>query len=247
MSDTSGQGRVVSDEERARAVLEQLKSVHAFDLAYEMMVGLVSFGYQKMGLADETRPVRDLSDARVSIELLRALLEVVEREEGDERTSGIRDTLAQMQLAFAHAVQLANAEQAAAAEQAGERPPSRCAGRGLSPRRRRSRRPDEEARGEEEAGGDGEAGAEEEAGGQEEAGREEEAGRRDLISPRSRADEGGAGGAPLCRRQVPASAQKRDSSSTSPGSTTMNSSSCGPATSFSRKRSDPVRRSSGSS
>ena len=120
MSDTSGQGRVVSDEERARAVLEQLKSVHAFDLAYEMMVGLVSFGYQKMGLADETRPVRDLSDARVSIELLRALLEVVEREEGDERTSGLRDTLAQMQLAFAHAVQLANAEQAAAAEQAGE-------------------------------------------------------------------------------------------------------------------------------
>ena len=119
MSDTSGQGRVVSDEERARAVLEQLKSVHAFDLAYEMMVGLVSFGYQKMGLADETRPVRDLSDARVSIELLRALLEVVEREEGDERTSGLRDTLAQMQLAFAHAVQLANAEQAAA-EQAGE-------------------------------------------------------------------------------------------------------------------------------
>jgi hypothetical protein len=122
MSDTSGQGRAVSDEERARAVLEQLKSVHAFDLAYEMMVGLVSFGYQKMGLTDETRPVRDLSDARVSIELLRALLEVVEREEGGERTSGIRDTLAQMQLAFAHAVQLANAEQAAAAEQAVESP-----------------------------------------------------------------------------------------------------------------------------
>ncbi len=120
MSDTSGQGRAVSDEERARAVLEQLKSVHAFDLAYEMMVGLVSFGYQKMGLADETRPVRDLSDARVSIELLRALLEVIEREEGDERASGIRDTLAQMQLAFAHAVQLANAEQAAAAEEAAE-------------------------------------------------------------------------------------------------------------------------------
>lgn len=122
MSDTSGQGRAVSDEERARAVLEQLKSVHAFDLAYEMMVGLVSFGYQKMGLADETRPVRDLSDARVSIELLRALLEVVEREEGGERTSGIRDTLAQMQLAFAHAVQLANAEQAAAAEPPAEPP-----------------------------------------------------------------------------------------------------------------------------
>ena len=154
MSDTSGQGRAVSDEERARAVLEQLKSVHAFDLAYEMMVGLVSFGYQKMGLADETRPVRDLSDARVSIELLRALLEVIEREEGDERASGIRDTLAQMQLAFAHAVQLANAEQAAAAEEADEasaaadaaaggEPAEKTAKRSPRPRgspRRRSRR-----------------------------------------------------------------------------------------------------------
>jgi hypothetical protein len=120
MSDTTDQGRVVSDQERARAVLEQLKSVHAFDLAYEMMVGLVSFGYQKMGLADETRPVRDLSDARLSIELLRAMLDVVEREQGEERTSGLRDTLAQMQLAFAHAVQLANAEQAAAEEAAAE-------------------------------------------------------------------------------------------------------------------------------
>lgn len=118
MSDTSAQDRVVSDEERARAVLEQLKSVHAFDLVYEMMVGLVSFGYQKMGLADETRPVRDLADARLAIEVLRAVLDVVEHEQGEERTGGIRDTLAQMQLAFAHAVQLANAEQAAAAEQA---------------------------------------------------------------------------------------------------------------------------------
>jgi hypothetical protein len=120
MSDATDQGRVISDQERARAVLEQLKSVHAFDLAYEMMVGLVSFGYQKMGLADETRPVRDLSDARLSIELLRAMLDVVEREQGEEPTSGLRDTLAQMQLAFAHAVQLANAEQAAAEEAAAE-------------------------------------------------------------------------------------------------------------------------------
>ena len=90
--------------------------MHAFDLAYETMVGLVNFGSQKMGLLEETREVRDLDDARLSIELVRAILEVLEREQGDERTRGLHDALAQMQLAYAHAVQLANAERAAARE-----------------------------------------------------------------------------------------------------------------------------------
>jgi hypothetical protein len=108
------QGRVIPDEERTRQILEQLKSVHAFDLAYETMVGLVNFGSQKMGLLDETREVRDLADARLSIELIRAILEVVEREQGPDRTRGLHDALAQMQLAYAHAVQLDSAEREAA-------------------------------------------------------------------------------------------------------------------------------------
>ena len=119
MNDSGDRERVTSDEERARALLKQLKSVHAFDLAYETIVGLLNFGTQKMGLSEETRPVRDLTDARLSIELIRATLEVVEREQGDERTRGLRDALAQMQLAYGHAVQLANAERAAAPD-AGE-------------------------------------------------------------------------------------------------------------------------------
>jgi hypothetical protein len=110
------QTRVIPDEERSRQILEQLKSVHAFDLAYETMVGLVNFGSQKMGLLEETREVRDLDDARLSIELVRAILEVVDREQGDERIGGLHDALAQMQLAYAHAVQLANAERAAEEE-----------------------------------------------------------------------------------------------------------------------------------
>jgi hypothetical protein len=116
------QERVTPDDERARQILEQLKSVHAFDLAYETMVGLVNFGSQKMGLLEETREVRDLDDARLSIELVRAILDVVEDAQGDERTRGLHDALAQMQLAYAHAVQLANAERAAAQEAPGPAP-----------------------------------------------------------------------------------------------------------------------------
>ena len=113
MSDEQRAAGAPTEEERARAIREQLRSLHAFDLAYEMMISLVSFGYQKMGLTDETSELRDLGDARLAIELLRANLEVVEREQGEGRTRDVRSTLAQMQLGYAQAVQLAGGAPAA--------------------------------------------------------------------------------------------------------------------------------------
>ena len=113
MSDEQRGGGAPTDEDRARAFREQMKSLHAFDLAYDMMIGLVSFGYQKLGLTDETSELRDLGDARLAIELLRANLEVVEREQGVGRTRDLRSTLAQMQLGYAQAVHLAGAAPAA--------------------------------------------------------------------------------------------------------------------------------------
>ena len=113
MSDEQRGGGAPTDEERARAMREQIKSLHAFDLAADIMISLVSFGYQKMGLTDETSELCDLGDARLAIELLRANLEVVERESGEGRTRDLRSTLAQMQLGYAHAVNLAGAAPAA--------------------------------------------------------------------------------------------------------------------------------------
>lgn len=125
MSDEQRGAGAPTDEERARTIREQLRGLHAFDLAYEMMISLVSFGYQKMGLTDETSELRDLGDARLAIELLRANLEVVEREQGEGRTRDVRSTLAQMQLGYAQAVQLAGGAPAArpqAAEPAAREP-----------------------------------------------------------------------------------------------------------------------------
>jgi len=127
MSDEQRGGGAPTDEERARAMREQIKSLHAFDLAADIMISLVSFGYQKMGLTDETSELRDLGDARLAIELLRANLEVVERESGEGHVRDLRSTLAQMQLAYAHAVNLAGAAPAArpqAAEPATDEPPA---------------------------------------------------------------------------------------------------------------------------
>ena len=121
MADDGGQDRVVGDEERARALLEQLKSVHALDVGRDMVIAAVNYSYPKLGLNDETRPVRDLDDVRLSIELVRAILEVLDRDHSS-RTADLHDTLAQMQLAYAHAVQLANAERAAEHEPVPARP-----------------------------------------------------------------------------------------------------------------------------
>jgi len=52
-------------------------------------------GYEKLGLTEQTRELRDLGDARVAIESLRRLIEVVESE-GDPEVGSLRSTLAQM-------------------------------------------------------------------------------------------------------------------------------------------------------
>jgi hypothetical protein len=104
------------DEEALR---EQFKRLRVADLAYEMMVGLVTVGYQKLGLTSHTRDLRDLGDAHLAIELLRAALDVVERDADRDQFKDVRATLAQMQLGYAQVLQSdgpARAEQAAESE-----------------------------------------------------------------------------------------------------------------------------------
>ena len=100
--DRSREDRPLSDQERADLYREQLKKLHVVDLVRDMMVTLVTVGYEKLGLTEQTRELRDLGDARVAIESLRRLIEVVEGE-GDPEGGSLRSTLAQMQLNFARA------------------------------------------------------------------------------------------------------------------------------------------------
>ena len=113
MSDHDHGAAAQTDEERARAVREQLKSVHEFDLAYEMAIGLVSFGYQKMGLTGETSELRDLGDARLAIELLRAVIETLDRQQAGAPTTDLHATLAQMQMSYVRALEAAGPPAAA--------------------------------------------------------------------------------------------------------------------------------------
>jgi len=92
------------DEERVRRVVDELRRLKVEDLALDMAVSLVTVGYQKLGLTEQTRELRDLDGARLSIELLRATLDVLERERGAAGLGDLRGTLSAMQLNFARVV-----------------------------------------------------------------------------------------------------------------------------------------------
>ena len=93
-----------AEEERVEAVIDELRRLKVEDLALDMGVSLVTVGYQKLGLTEQTRVLRDLDGARLAIELLRALLEVLEREGEAAKLADLRGTLATMQLNYARAV-----------------------------------------------------------------------------------------------------------------------------------------------
>lgn len=93
-----------ADEERVKAVLDELRRLKVEDLALEMAISLVTVGWQKLGLTEQTRELRDLDGARLTIELLRASLDVLERERPALKLGDLRDTLAAMQVQFARVV-----------------------------------------------------------------------------------------------------------------------------------------------
>jgi hypothetical protein len=103
--ETDGAGASTEDdEERVRRVVDELRRLKVEDLALDMAVSLVTVGYQKLGLTEQTRELRDLDGARLSIELLHACLDVLERERGASGLGDLRGTLSAMQLNFARVV-----------------------------------------------------------------------------------------------------------------------------------------------
>jgi hypothetical protein len=97
--------RQPTDAELEAQLREEIKRLRVADVAGEVMVTLVTLGYQKLGLTRETLELRHLSDARLAIELLRGLIETLEREQAAD-VQAFRSTLAAMQLQYARVAAL---------------------------------------------------------------------------------------------------------------------------------------------
>jgi len=121
--DTPDADKRLTDAERAALLREQIKRLRVADVAGDVMISLVTLGYQKLGLTSETLEMRDLADARLAIELLHAMLDVMARERATTDLRDFRSTVAQMQLNYARAA----SEEVAASKvpAADEAPPTR--------------------------------------------------------------------------------------------------------------------------
>ncbi len=101
---TEEQGRP-SDAELVRHLEEELKKLKVSDLLVQTLYTLSSLGYRKLSEED-----RDLEQARLSIEALRALLPVLEGSIGDDVVRDFKQVTANLQLAYADAAKAAEPE-----------------------------------------------------------------------------------------------------------------------------------------
>jgi len=93
-------GGAPSEEELRARIEEELKKVHVRDVLVQTLITLVNLGGQRLGLTAGTQDSRDLDQARMAIEAVRALLPIAEQG-GAEELRPLRDALAQLQMAYA--------------------------------------------------------------------------------------------------------------------------------------------------
>jgi hypothetical protein len=94
-----------TDEQLLQQLEEELKKLKVSDLLVQTLYTISSLGYRK--LSDEDR---DLDEAHLAIEALRALLPVLEGSAPDELVRDFKQVTSNLQLAYADASKRKNGE-----------------------------------------------------------------------------------------------------------------------------------------
>ena len=94
-----------SDEQLIRQLEEELKKLKVSDLLVQMLYTVSSLGYRKLSEDD-----RDLEQAHLAIEALRALLPVLEGSVDEGIVRDFRQVTSNLQLAYADAAKGKSAE-----------------------------------------------------------------------------------------------------------------------------------------
>ncbi|MCW3065882.1 MAG: hypothetical protein JWN32_3054 [Solirubrobacterales bacterium] len=88
-----------TDDELRAALEQEMKRLRVEDVLLQSVVSLINLGIRRLGVAEGTQDERDLEQARLAIEAVRALMGVLE-EAAPEQLSAIRDGLSRLQLAY---------------------------------------------------------------------------------------------------------------------------------------------------
>lgn len=95
MTGTTG---LPSDDELLKQLEEELKTLKVSDLLVQTVYTVSSLGYRRLSEQD-----RDLGQARLAIEALRALVPVLEGSASEELLRDFKQVTANLQLAYAEA------------------------------------------------------------------------------------------------------------------------------------------------
>jgi hypothetical protein len=99
----SEEERVQDEEILAQELAEELRRVRIEDVLIQTLVTVSSIGYRRLGLTEDSREDRDLDQARLAIETMRALTPVLERFVPAELVRDLHQSVANLQLAYAKA------------------------------------------------------------------------------------------------------------------------------------------------
>ena len=95
-----------SPEEQDRLadqVSDMLRQLRVEDVLIQTLVTVSSIGYRRLGLTEDTAGERDLEQTRLAIETLNAVTPVLERFVPSELVRDFRQSIANLQLAYANA------------------------------------------------------------------------------------------------------------------------------------------------
>ena len=92
------------EQERiARELAEELRKLRVEDVVISTLLQLSQIGYRRLGLTEQTKEDRDLAQARLAIETMKALTPVLEDVVPAELVRDFNSSVANLQLAYAKA------------------------------------------------------------------------------------------------------------------------------------------------
>jgi hypothetical protein len=92
------------EEEAARRLAEELRNLNVEDVLLNALVQISSIGYRRLALTEETKEDRDLGQAKLAIDTMKALTPVLARVVPAELVLEFERSVAELQLAYVKAV-----------------------------------------------------------------------------------------------------------------------------------------------
>jgi hypothetical protein len=92
-----------SEEQVARELAEELRKLKVEDVLISVLIQISAIGYRRLGLTEESKDDRDLQQAKLAIDTMKALMPVLGEVVPADLIRDFEQSVANLQLAYATA------------------------------------------------------------------------------------------------------------------------------------------------